>query len=165
MLTGISSSSIDWTMDGNTGIPNANADGLIGFTNNATTTSVSTVWIMPAGTYSLGTSPSKFDMPSNGVLRYIGKTPAKIRFIAVISARVATGTISTELGIVKNGAASPPSGVEIGFTSYTSKESCTVVYTDATAVMNDTYNVVIRRNTAGTSTFTVEDIQLTAISI
>lgn len=167
-LTGISPTSVEWTIDNNTGIRNSNANGVIGYTGNATTTSVNNTYIMPAGTYTLAAGAAKFDMPSNGVLRYIGKTPATIRIIADVSAYAASA-YGMDISISKNGGA-PPAGILSGFTLYTGsatagREFCSVIFTDQNAVMNDTYQVVVRKTTAGAVVTTFQDVQVSGLSI
>lgn len=149
-----------WELTNNSGIIDSAPNGVIGFVDNITTTSVTTAWTVINATWLLN-SGLKFTMPSNGILRYTGKQPGLIKLIAVLSASGAS-SYTAEISVYKNGALLTASKMD--FSVYTSPEVNVFQVTD-TAVENDEYQLRIRRNSGTAITTTVQNASLSAFKI
>lgn len=136
--------------------------GSLGFVDNASGQTLDTVSTKVNGTYALLSGGLNFDQPVNGSLRYTGAEAKNFEIKATISGRCLVSKLC-EIAIYKN-------GVEISAsrkrqTVYTSDECFTLTVQANGVVLNDAFEVRIKRITATNTTFICDFITLSAIEI
>lgn len=163
LISGITSSSVNWTFSGNAGIDSTRAIGAIGIDNNLTVTDLLGVdlWAIVAGTSVLSSNSARFDRPAPSTLRYLGKTTFKGQANISLSITPTNAPTSIyQVGIFKNGALLSDSGISfLSSASMTTGVRQSISFNCPVSLeTNDTLDIRVRNRTSAVPDVVVTEL-------
>lgn len=166
-IDGADAQSIPWTFSGNSGIENTNVNGFVAMSGNSivTVNPGINVWAPVAGVTTLASTATRYSMPANSTLRYLGSSDFKGVGIVECSLYRIGGTFADnfELSVFKNGSLLTVSGENfISEAAFASNDSKTLNFQfPVEASTNDDFLVALRCTSSGTTDLVCKHLQMT----
>ena len=161
-VVGLTTGDLRWEIGANNTLPDSINSASLFMADNVTSTTIAAIAVdvKVAGTTTFNTDTSRFEMPSNNTLRYLGRKQLQLNLTYSVSASRTSGSgnLLFTFTIYKNG--SPLSGAQQTLELDSRERSLTIIASDS-ASTNDEYELFVR-NEDSTGDVTVSDLTLVA---